>query len=82
MRIGVATDSGSGITQAEGKELGIRVVPMPFRIDGKEYFEDINITREEFFEKLKNDCDIATSQPSASKSLLKARKISGIPLYP
>lgn len=37
---------------------------MPFRIDGKEYFEDINITREEFFEKLKNDCDIATSQPS------------------
>lgn len=64
MRIGVATDSGSGITQAEGKELGIRVVPMPFRIDGKEYFEDINITREEFFEKLKNDCDIATSQPS------------------
>ena len=64
MRIGVSTDSGSGITQEEGKKLGIRVVPMPFRIDGQEYFEGVNITREEFFEKLQDDCDIATSQPS------------------
>lgn len=64
MRIAVSTDSGSGISQLESRELGIRVVPMPFRIDGKEYFEDISITREEFFEKLKNDCSISTSQPS------------------
>ena len=64
MKIGVSTDSGSGITQAEGQKLGIRVVPMPFRIDGTEYYEDINITREGFFEKLARDCDVATSQPS------------------
>ncbi|SFG39247.1 DegV family protein [Oribacterium sp. WCC10] len=64
MRIGVSTDSGSGITQEEGKALGIRVVPMPFRIDGQEYFEGVNITKEEFYEKLQNDCDVATSQPS------------------
>lgn len=64
MKIGVSTDSGSGITQEDGNKLGVRVVPMPFRIDDKEYFEDINITREEFFDKLQNDCDIATSQPS------------------
>ena len=64
MRIGVSTDSGSGITQEEGKQLNIRVVPMSFRIDGNEYFEDVNITREEFFEKLQGDADVATSQPS------------------
>ncbi len=64
MRIGVSTDSGSGISQEESRALGIRVVPMPFRIDGEEYFEGINLSREEFFEKLKTDCDIATSQPS------------------
>ncbi len=64
MRIAVSTDSGSGISQKESRELGISVVPMPFRIDGKEYFEDINLSREEFFEMLKKDCEIATSQPS------------------
>ena len=44
--------------------MGIYVLPMPFTIDGKEYFEGINLTQEEFYEKLKGDADIATSQPS------------------
>lgn len=64
MNVGVSTDSGSGITPQESAELGIHVVPMPFRIDDQEYYENINLTRGEFFEKLKNDHDIATSQPS------------------
>jgi DegV family protein with EDD domain len=50
--------------------MGIYVLPMPFTIDGKEYFEDINLTQEEFYEKLKGDADIATSQPSPD-SILK-----------
>ena len=29
-----------------------------------EYLEDINLTQEDFYEKLKNDADISTSQPS------------------
>ena len=49
MNVGVSTDSGSGITPQESAELGIRVVPMPFRIDDQEYYENINLTREEFF---------------------------------
>lgn len=64
MKIAISTDSGSGISQEESRELNIRVVPMPFRIDGEEFFEDINISREEYFRRLENDCDIATSQPS------------------
>lgn len=54
-RIAVMTDSNSGITQSEAKELGIRVIPMPFTIDGKEYLEDITLTQEEFYEKLQSD---------------------------
>ena len=52
MRIGICTDSGSGITPEEGRELGIKVVPMPFRMGEEEYFEDINMSREEFFQRL------------------------------
>ena len=63
-KIAVVTDSNSGITQAKAKEMGVYVLPMPFMIDGKEYFEDINLTIAEFFEKLKGDCNISTSQPS------------------
>lgn len=31
---------------------------------GKTYFEEISLSQEEFFEKLENDVDISTSQPS------------------
>lgn len=64
MRVAIVTDSNSGISQAQAEELGIFVLPMPFTIDGKEYFEGINLTVEEFFQRLKEDCDISTSQPS------------------
>lgn len=63
-RIAIVTDSNSGITQSEAKSLGISVVPMPFFIDGELYQEDINLTQEEFYEKLKKDAKITTSQPS------------------
>ena len=62
--IGIITDSHSGITQEEAKQLGIWVLPMPFYIDGECYLEGINLTREEFFEKLEGGSVIATSQPS------------------
>lgn len=62
--VGVITDSNSGITQKQASELGITVLAMPFTIDDKEYFEDINLTQDEFYEKLLSDCNIFTSQPS------------------
>ena len=64
MRTAVVTDSNSGITQAEGRELGIFILPMPFMIDGNEYFEDITLTEAEFYERMAADADITTSQPS------------------
>ena len=44
--------------------MGVFVLPMPFMIDGDTYFEDITLTQEQFYEKLENDADISTSQPS------------------
>ena len=64
MKIAAVTDSNSGITQAQGKELGITVLPMPFMIDGNEFFEDISLTQQEFYGKMEEDMDISTSQPS------------------
>ncbi len=63
-KVAILTDSNSGITQAQSKELGVKFIPMPFFIDGEQYFEDINLTQEEFYGKLKQDADISTSQPS------------------
>ena len=48
----IVTDSNSGITQTEAKELGISVIPMPFLINGEDYLEDINLTQEEFYKHL------------------------------
>ena len=63
-KIAVVTDSNSGITQDLAEKIGIYVIPMPFVIDGKEYFEGINLTQEQFFEMLKSDVTITTSQPA------------------
>lgn len=63
-KVAIVTDSNSGITQKQGKELGIFVLPMPFFIDGKMFLEDITLTQEQFYEKLGGDSDISTSQPS------------------
>ena len=63
-KVAIMTDSNSGITQKEAKELGIRVLPMPFIIDEETYFEDISLSQEEFYEKLKKDANVSTSQPS------------------
>lgn len=64
MKIAVVTDSNSGITQKKAAEMGISVVPMPFMIEEDTFFEDINLTQEEFYKRLGEDADISTAQPS------------------
>ena len=63
-KVKIVTDSNSGITQKEAEKLGIFVLPMPFLIDGEEYFEDINLTQAEFYEHLKSNANVLTSQPA------------------
>lgn len=64
MKTAIITDSNSGITQSEAKELGISVVPMPVLIDGELFFEDLTLSQAEFYEKLKSDANVSTSQPN------------------
>ncbi|MDD3141485.1 MAG: DegV family protein [Lachnospiraceae bacterium] len=63
-KIAIVTDSNSGITQAQAKALGVVVLPMPFYIDEELFFEDITLSQEQFYQKLSDNSDISTSQPS------------------
>lgn len=63
-KVAIVTDSNSGITQAQGRELGIFVLPMPFMINEETFFEDISLTQEAFYEKLEAGANVITSQPS------------------
>lgn len=85
--IGIVTDSNSGITPQMAEKLGVMVLPMPFYIDGKCYYENVTLTRDEFFEKMMADADIATSQPAPgevmelwNKALQKYDQIVYIPM--
>lgn len=63
-KIAIVTDTNSGITQEEAKELGIYLIAMPFFINDNTYYEGITLSQEEFFKKLEADENISTSQPS------------------
>ncbi len=63
-KIAIITDSNSGLSQEEAKELGVFMIPMPFEIDGKEYLDGINLERDAFYEFQTNDSEIFTSQPA------------------
>ncbi len=63
-KIGIATDSHSGITPEMAKDMNVRVLPMPFYVEEECYYEEVSITRAEFFEQLNADKKVSTSQPS------------------
>lgn len=62
-KVAIMTDSNCGITQSEAKELGVHVLPMPFYFDGQLYYEDIDLTQEDFYVKLQESKEITTSMP-------------------
>ena len=64
MRIAILTDTNSGITAEEAQRLSVNVLAMPFFIDGEVYYEGVNLTQEEFFEKQAANAEISTSMPS------------------
>ena len=63
-KIAVVTDSNSGITQQQSRELGIYVLPMPFYINDELFFEDVTLSQEEFYRHLTSDADVKTTQPA------------------
>lgn len=64
-KIAIVTDSNAGISQKDAENIeNLFIIPMPFTINDEEYFEDINLTQEEFYNKLTDNAEIFTSQPS------------------
>ena len=63
MKIAILTDSNCGINKEEANKLGIYVLPMPFYIGDDVYYEDIDLTQEEFYIKLDTEDKITTSMP-------------------
>lgn len=68
-KVAIITDSNSGITQAQAKENGVFVLPMPFYINNELHYEDIDLTQEQFYKELENDAEISTSQPAVGDVL-------------
>ena len=65
----VMTDTNSGMTREEGEKYGVAVLPMSFIINGKVYYEGIDISHEEFFQKLEQGAEVSTSQPAPGEVL-------------
>lgn len=63
-KVRIITDSNSGITVEDARELGVTVLPMPFSINEEVYFEQESLTHEQFYEELAAGKDIMTTQPS------------------
>lgn len=64
IKIAIVTDSNSGITQEDAAQLGVFVLPMPFMINEVTFYEDIDLSQEQFYEKLMQGDQVVTSQPS------------------
>ena len=63
-KIIVATDSHSGLSPQQAKEMGVMLLPMPFYFGEECYYEEVSLTREMFFECLSAGETVSTSQPS------------------
>lgn len=63
-KVGILTDSSSGIGQEEAAQLGISVLPMPFFINNETLFDGVNLTQEMFYERLTDGTEISTSMPA------------------
>ena len=64
MNIAILTDTNSGIFPTEGQAHGIHVLPMPVILDGKTYYEGVDLTAEAFYKHLEQGGQVSTSQPA------------------
>lgn len=77
MKTAIVTDTNCGIFPEEGKKLGIFALPMPVILDGKEYFEGVDLTHQEFYRRLEENADASTSQPAPGDVLELWEKVLG-----
>lgn len=65
-KIAIMCDSMAEISQEEAAKLNIKVIPMPFMINGTEYLEGVSLDNDTFFKMLEEDATVSTSQPSTA----------------
>lgn len=68
-KIGIVTDSHSSISPETAKALGVHVLPMPFTVNGQCFYENVTLSREEFFAYQREGAEIGTSQPAPADVL-------------
>ncbi len=68
-KIGIVTDSHSGISQKQAEKMGILVLPMPFYLGEECFYEDITVSRQDFLERLRSGAQVSTSQPAPADVL-------------
>ena len=70
MKTAVVTDSTAKLSQEIVDKYGIKVVSIPFIIDGHEYHDGIDITNKEFYDKLSKAKEFpTTSQPPVGEMI-------------
>lgn len=63
-KVQIVTDSSAQLSSDEITKNNIRVVPLDIVIDGEQFIDGVNITRDEFIEKMKTSKQLpTTSQP-------------------
>lgn len=69
-KIGIITDTNSGLTAELAKQHDIMLMPMPIMVNGDEYFENVDISQAEFFKYLEGGAAVSTSQPAPGNVML------------
>ena len=65
MAVQLIIDSASDLTAEEAKALGVKLIPIPINFGEHEYLSGVNITQEEFYNKLASCKELpTTSQPA------------------
>lgn len=62
-KVAILTDTNSGISVKQASEYGVYVLPTPFYIDDKLYYEGVDLDEKLFFEKQESGAKISTSMP-------------------
>ncbi|MCR5715422.1 MAG: DegV family protein [Lachnospiraceae bacterium] len=63
-KVAVVTDTNAGIMSEEAAAMGCFVLPMPFMVGEETFYENIDLTQKDFYERLEQGTDFVTSQPS------------------
>ncbi|MCF0111408.1 MAG: DegV family protein [Erysipelotrichaceae bacterium] len=74
-KIAVMTDSGADISEQEATELGIHVIRLPLVINGVQYIESKDITRDDFISRMKKGCSVKTSSPILGELMKRWEKL-------